>query len=292
MKHIAQIQKEFAKAALNKQAATFEDLSYEAQVEYLKQHPASKKKLTKQKGEGGAALHELIEEKRQSLSNDASNQKLINAKRRAISKSMPDASKKMLSINGGKNFVIGSEDHALYSTDNFLKLLDDLASVLDYSKEPKLAKDMSHEMFNSPLLHDTKAQGLFEKALTETDDKLKQKYLNEAKVQIKDENLRAGNGDNFMIEPRSIKFMLKTAPDMGEAQDKSQFLQNVKSEKNMSFKDKIMQKIDEYDEMDMYDEIKAFVEDMDENDKNDRRELKKKMQKLVEEQNQYDALIK
>jgi len=70
MKHVAQIQKEFAKEALNKQAASWDDLSYDAQVQYLKAHPKSKKKITKRKGQSGkrlSDLHKNIEEKRKKL---------------------------------------------------------------------------------------------------------------------------------------------------------------------------------------------------------------------------------
>lgn len=41
MKHIAQIQKEFVKKA------TFEDLSYDRQVEYIKNHPSTNLRVTK-----------------------------------------------------------------------------------------------------------------------------------------------------------------------------------------------------------------------------------------------------
>jgi len=59
MKHIARIQKEFAQRALTKQATTFKDLSYEAQREYLRKHPGSKKRVTKQPGQGGAQLYDF-----------------------------------------------------------------------------------------------------------------------------------------------------------------------------------------------------------------------------------------
>ena len=67
MKHIAKIQEEFVKKALNKEAAKWDDLSYEAQKKYLSAHPASKRKMTAKPGQGGADLHELIEEKKESL---------------------------------------------------------------------------------------------------------------------------------------------------------------------------------------------------------------------------------
>jgi len=67
MKHLAKIQKEFVKKALDKKAAKWEDLSYEAQKKYLGQHPASKKRMTAKPGQGGADLHELVEEKREEM---------------------------------------------------------------------------------------------------------------------------------------------------------------------------------------------------------------------------------
>ena len=67
MKHLAKINNEFAKKALNKQGADWDSLSYEAQKQYLGQHPASKRRLTAQPGQGGADLHELIDEKREGL---------------------------------------------------------------------------------------------------------------------------------------------------------------------------------------------------------------------------------
>ena len=70
MKHKNQINSEFAKIALTKTSAKFEDLSYEAQKEYLKQHPATKKKITKSPGDSGeplSALKEDIKSKREQL---------------------------------------------------------------------------------------------------------------------------------------------------------------------------------------------------------------------------------
>ena len=71
MKHIAQIQIEFAKTALKKIATNWDTLSFDAQKEYLSQHPASKRKLTAKPGQQGeplSDLHESIDEKRQQLS--------------------------------------------------------------------------------------------------------------------------------------------------------------------------------------------------------------------------------
>jgi len=82
MKHLNKINTEFAKIALDKQAATFEDLSYEAQKEYLKQHPASKKKVTKSPGDSGeplSALREDIESKRKEIKSGHSPEELEEA---------------------------------------------------------------------------------------------------------------------------------------------------------------------------------------------------------------------
>lgn len=64
MKHLAIIQAEFLK-----DAAKWEDLSYEAQKEYLKKHRKSKKKMTAKPDQKGSVtdLKESIEEKRQQI---------------------------------------------------------------------------------------------------------------------------------------------------------------------------------------------------------------------------------
>lgn len=65
MKHLATIQTEFLK-----EAAKWEDLSYEAQKKYLQEHRKSKKKMTAKPGEGGADISDLeksIDEKRKSM---------------------------------------------------------------------------------------------------------------------------------------------------------------------------------------------------------------------------------
>lgn len=54
MNHFSKIQSEFLK-----QAASWSDLSYEAQVEYLQRHPKSKRRLTKTFGQTGKSLTEL-----------------------------------------------------------------------------------------------------------------------------------------------------------------------------------------------------------------------------------------
>lgn len=54
MNHLSVIQSEFLK-----QAATWNDLSYEAQVEYLRHHPKSKRRMTKSPGQIGANLTDL-----------------------------------------------------------------------------------------------------------------------------------------------------------------------------------------------------------------------------------------
>lgn len=54
MNHIRKIQSEFFK-----EAASWSDLSYEAQVEYLRHHPKSKRRLTKTFGQIGVGLANL-----------------------------------------------------------------------------------------------------------------------------------------------------------------------------------------------------------------------------------------
>jgi len=49
MKHTGKIQLEFAKIALSKRSTRWEDLTYEQQKKYLRQHPKSKKKMTAKK---------------------------------------------------------------------------------------------------------------------------------------------------------------------------------------------------------------------------------------------------
>lgn len=46
-----------------KQAASWEDLSYDAQREYLQRHPGSKRRLTRQPGDSGRGISELSEQK-------------------------------------------------------------------------------------------------------------------------------------------------------------------------------------------------------------------------------------
>ena len=46
MKHLAIIQSEFVKSASSKVATNWDELPYEGQKEYLRQHPASKRKIT------------------------------------------------------------------------------------------------------------------------------------------------------------------------------------------------------------------------------------------------------
>jgi hypothetical protein len=60
MKHLATIQKEFIKCALDlKIAAGWDDLSYESQKEYLQNHTKSKHRITAKPGRGGLTISDL-----------------------------------------------------------------------------------------------------------------------------------------------------------------------------------------------------------------------------------------
>jgi hypothetical protein len=70
MKHLAVIQFEFLKAAFTKEAASWDELSHDAQKEYLKKHRKSKRKMTAKPGQPGkdlSNLKESIGEKREKL---------------------------------------------------------------------------------------------------------------------------------------------------------------------------------------------------------------------------------
>ena len=89
MKHTATIQKEFLKHAMTKQSAQWEDLSYDAQKEYLQKHPASKKKMTAKPGQTGASINDLkdeIKSKKQELNTPTKQTKQTNAAMNDIAK--------------------------------------------------------------------------------------------------------------------------------------------------------------------------------------------------------------
>lgn len=74
MKHLAKIQSEFLKYAAN-----WDELSYDAQKEYLQKHPKSKRKLTAKPGQSGADISELKEKitrKKDDLNSDKVTQQL------------------------------------------------------------------------------------------------------------------------------------------------------------------------------------------------------------------------
>jgi hypothetical protein len=60
MKHLAKIQREFVK-----EATQWNDLSQEAQKQYLQEHPKSKRKMTAKPGQSGADVSELKDKTRQ-----------------------------------------------------------------------------------------------------------------------------------------------------------------------------------------------------------------------------------
>jgi len=59
IKHTAKIQSEFLKYAFIKHAAGWDDLSFDAQSRYLREHPKSKRRLTKKSGESGEPVDRL-----------------------------------------------------------------------------------------------------------------------------------------------------------------------------------------------------------------------------------------
>jgi len=59
IKHSAAIQSEFLKYAFIKHATEWDDLSFDAQARYLREHPKSKKRPTKMPGESGESVDKL-----------------------------------------------------------------------------------------------------------------------------------------------------------------------------------------------------------------------------------------
>jgi len=66
MKHLATIQSEFLKYSTSiRLASDWDELSYDAQRQYLQQHPESKRRITNRPGASGMSLSDL----RQKLQN-------------------------------------------------------------------------------------------------------------------------------------------------------------------------------------------------------------------------------
>lgn len=65
MKHLGMIQAEFLK-----EASKWDEMSLKAQKQYLKEHPASKRKVTARPGKSTKGVKDQIKEKRQSLKSD------------------------------------------------------------------------------------------------------------------------------------------------------------------------------------------------------------------------------
>lgn len=59
MKHLAIIQKEFIKYSVRKIAVGWDDLSYDAQKQYLHDHPNSQRRITVKPGRNGLSLRDL-----------------------------------------------------------------------------------------------------------------------------------------------------------------------------------------------------------------------------------------
>ena len=173
MKHLAKIQSEFLRYA-----ASWEELSYDAQKDYLKQHPKSKKKLTAKPGEEGKDVSELqenVKAKKDTLSPITQLHDVIDKKKQKL------IDKPKERTPGASIFplVRQSEDRR-----NFLGALssDELSNNLtkSFSDENKLDKNTTNSVakYIQASLRTAVDDALSGKAVTKHNSKFKTNSLN------------------------------------------------------------------------------------------------------------------
>ena len=137
MKHLATIQREFVKEAVN-----WDDLSQNAQKEYLKAHPKSKRRLTAKPSQDTSSLKEKLHDKEHILTDQESLD---------IGKSIMDTvdSTDLEGLTTLANIIIGGDNNA--TDDNQQDLASQIADAIE-NMDRKSLKDIHTQLTNQHIL--------------------------------------------------------------------------------------------------------------------------------------------